>query len=76
MITIEELKQRYIDYLYDMKLSTLNMMDLQSYGYAVKLVDEMCKPTYAESMAAMMATIRDSAMISCKADDKAVVTDG
>lgn len=45
MITIEELKQKYIDYLYDMKLSTLNMMDLQSYGYAVKLADEMSKPT-------------------------------
>lgn len=71
MITIEELKQKYIDYLYDMKLSTLNMMDLQSYGYAVKLADEMSKPTYAESMATIM-----SSMCACKADDKAVITDG
>lgn len=76
MITIEELKQKYIDYLYDMKLSALSMSDLHSYGYAVKLADEMSKPTYAESMAAMMASIGGNAMCACKAEDKAVTPDG
>lgn len=76
MITIEELKQKYIDHLYDMNLSALNMMDLQSYGYAVKLADDMSKPTYVESMAAMMATIGNNGMCSCKAEDKAVSVNG
>lgn len=71
MITTEELKQKYIDCLYDVKLSALSMPDLHSYGYAVKLADEMSKPTYAESMAAMM-----SSMCACKANNKAVSTDG
>lgn len=71
MITSVELKQKYIDYLYDMKLSTLSLSDLQSYGYAVKLADEMSKPTYAESMAAMM-----SSMCACKANNKVVTADG
>lgn len=76
MITIEELKQKYIVHLYDMNLSTLNMTELQSYGYAVKLADDMNKPTYAESMAAMMASIGNNGMCACKAEDKAVSVNG
>lgn len=71
MITSVELKQKYIDYLYDMKLSALSLSDLQTYGYAVKLADEMSKPTYAESMATIM-----SSMCACKANNKVVTADG
>lgn len=76
MTTINDLKQKYIEHLYDVELSRLSMLDLQTYGNAVRAADEMSKPSYAESMTTMLARI--GAMNSCatRIDDKAAILDG
>lgn len=51
MKTAKELKERFVEHLYDMKLDSMNMQDLSTYGYIIKTIDEMEKPSYAEMMA-------------------------
>lgn len=51
MKTAKELKERFIDHLYDMKLDSMNAQDLYTYGCIVKGVDDMEKPDYRELMA-------------------------
>lgn len=51
MKTAKELKERFIDHLYDIKLDSMSVQDLSTYGYIIKTVDEMEKPSYTEMMA-------------------------
>lgn len=57
MATFKDVKEKYIDYLMGMDLSSMNMYDLSAYGLILRTVDEMEKPNYAESIASMMASI-------------------
>lgn len=51
MKTAKELKERFVEHLYDMKLDSMSVQELYTYGSIVKGVDEMEKPSYAEMMA-------------------------
>lgn len=76
MITINDLKQKYIEYLYDMELSRLSVLELQTYGNALRVADEISKPSYAESMTALFSQINAMKGCACKAEDRAVELDG
>ena len=57
MATFKDVKEKYIDYLMDMDLNKMSVMDLSTYGLILKTVDEMEKPNYAESITSMMASL-------------------
>ena len=45
MATFKDVKEKYIDYLMDMDLNKMSVMDLSTYGLILKTVDEMEKPS-------------------------------
>lgn len=54
--TVKDVKQKLIDYLYDVKLDALNISDLYTYSQAVRVADEMEKPDYMEAMTSMLSS--------------------
>lgn len=51
MVTLKDLKHRFMDYLSKMDFDKMDMGTIQSYAYVLKTIDEMEKPGYAESIA-------------------------
>lgn len=48
--TIDEVKQDLIDHLAGMDKAKMNMMDLNTYAIIVKMVDDMMKPDFSETI--------------------------
>lgn len=49
-MTAKSLRQGIAKHLKDMDKSKMSLLDLQTYTYIVKLLDEMEKPSYAETL--------------------------
>ena len=56
MATYKELKQKYIDHLMGMDLEKMDASGLLAYGYNVKILWDMERPTYAENLALAMSS--------------------
>lgn len=58
--TIDALKQELIEHLATIDKTKLNMMDLNGYVTALKMVDDMMKPDPSEYLKETMKAISDS----------------
>ncbi len=53
MKSLKDLKQRYIDHLYSLDLKRMDVAALNIFGYILKTLDDMEKPSYQEMLAKM-----------------------
>lgn len=71
MATYNEVKQRFIDYLAEINLDKLNMMDLSVYSGILRTIYDTDRPDYMETLTkALSAT---SGLCACKSE---VIPDG
>lgn len=54
-MTAKSLRQGIAKHLSNMDKSKMSLLDLQTYTYIVKLLDEMEKPCYAETLVSAIA---------------------
>ena len=57
-MTLQEIKTRFMNYIGSMDFEKMDIPALGSYAYLIKILDDMEKPGYAESLALALGNFR------------------